>query len=98
MIEPAEMATVRSILRDHLPAGSKVFVFGSRVTNKIRRGSDLDLAIDVGRKLNRAEENALCFAFEDSNLNYKVDLLDLHKVSAQFKALIADQFVEVEYQ
>jgi len=45
---------VLEILREHLPQGAKVWVFGSRATRRARRYSDLDPgdrcwpAVDIG--------------------------------------------------
>jgi len=71
---------VREILQTHLPADAKVWVFGSRETGKARRGSDLDLAIDIGQELPPSLEPALHFAFEDSDLPRTVDIVDMHSL------------------
>jgi len=53
-LKAGHLALVRAILCAHLPKGAKVWVFGSRATGKARRGSDLDLAIDIGQKCHQA--------------------------------------------
>ncbi len=65
---------VLHILDIHLPRGAKVWLFGSRATGRARRYSDLDLAIDAGRRLSLDELAELAEAFSDSDLPYKVDL------------------------
>jgi len=76
-IEPEDLAIVQTILRQHLPESAKVWVFGSRATGNARRGSDLDLAIDIGQAFHPDTETALRFAFEDSDLPWTVDIVDM---------------------
>jgi predicted nucleotidyltransferase len=80
---------VVTILRDILPKEARVHVFGSRAGSLARPASDLDLAIDISRPLSLDEHAALNEGFEESDLPYKVDIIDLHSVSSQFKSLIA---------
>jgi predicted nucleotidyltransferase len=82
-----ELALVQKILREQIPA-AKVWVFGSRAKNTTRRGSDLDLAIDTGAKLPPSTTAQLADAFEEAPLAYKVDLVDLHNITPEFRALI----------
>lgn len=83
-----DRAVVASILAAHAPVGSSVTVFGSRARGSARRASDLDLAIDAGRRLRLEEEAALAAAFEESDLPDAVDLVDLHAVSDRFAELV----------
>ncbi len=84
---------VVAILRAVLPAGARVWVFGSRASGEARRFSDLDLAIDCGRPLTLDESARLAEAFSDSDLAYKVDCLDWHGADAGFRAAIGDDRV-----
>jgi len=84
-LEPEHLVEVQSILRAHLPVHTQVWVFGSRATGKAHRGSDLDLAIDLGQPLPRETESALQFAFEDSNLPWKVNLVDMQRIQGIFR-------------
>ena len=63
---------VLDILAAHLPAETRVWVFGSRATGRARRYSDLDLAIDAGRPLSLDETALLREAFTDSDLQASV--------------------------
>ena len=92
---PEEIAMIVGILRGALPPGAKVWVFGSRAKKRARRGSDLDLAVDAGRRLSAAEAAALAEAFEESALAYEVDIVDLHAVSESFAALIRSDRLEL---
>ncbi len=93
-IRPCDLAITQEILRKYLPAEAKVWVFGSRATWTTKRGSDLDLAIDAGRPLTRAESNNLADAFDESDLPYKVDVVDMQTVSESFRPYIEKSRVE----
>jgi predicted nucleotidyltransferase len=84
---------VLDILRANLPESAKVWVFGSRATGRARRYSDLDLAIDAGRRLTLDEIARLSEAFSDSDLPYKVDLVDWHDVDDRWRQIIATERV-----
>jgi predicted nucleotidyltransferase len=80
---------VLDILNTHLPAGAAVWAFGSRVNGRARRYSDLDLAIDAGRRLTIDETATLREAFDDSDLPYRVDVVDWQAINPGFRGLIA---------
>jgi predicted nucleotidyltransferase len=87
-MRPQDLKIVQNILRAHLPATARAFVFGSRATGKTKRSSDLDLAIDLGRILTREENADLADAFDESDLPYRVDVVDLNGASESFRAII----------
>lgn len=80
---------VQAILRAHLPAGAKVWVFGSRASGHAKPYSDLDLAIDAGHRLSLDETAALAEAFGESDLPWKVDVLDWQAADPGFRRRIA---------
>jgi predicted nucleotidyltransferase len=84
---------VLDILRAHLPPSAKTWVFGSRATGRARRYSDLDLAIDAGRQLTLDETARLSEAFSDSDLPYRVDLVDWQGIDDRWRRTIAAQHV-----
>ena len=64
-------------------------MFGSRATGRARRYSDIDLAIDAGRPLTLHELAGLSEAFSDSDLPYRVDLVDWHNIDERWRETIA---------
>jgi predicted nucleotidyltransferase len=90
-----ERRLVLDILAANLPKGSSAWVFGSRATGRARRYSDLDLAIDAGRRLTLDEFAMLGEAFSDSDLSYKVDLVDWHAIDERFRQAIAAERVSL---
>jgi predicted nucleotidyltransferase len=88
---------VLNILRAHLPPSTKAWVFGSRTTGRARRYSDLDLAIDAGRRLTLDETARLSEAFSESNLPYRVDLVDWHDINDHWRqAIVAERVALTE--
>ena len=67
--------------------------FGSRVTGRARRFSDLDVALDAGRCLTLREEAALADAFDESDLPWRVDVVDLAACSPTFRSIVEAQAV-----
>jgi len=76
---------VLNILRAHLLQSTKAWIFGSRATGRVRRYSDLDLAIDAGRQLTLDEIAKLSEAFSDGDLPYKDDLVDWHDIDDRWR-------------
>ena len=94
-IRPVDLVRVWAVLDDALPTGAEVYVFGSRARGTGKRGSDLDLAVDAGRALTRDEAGRIADGFEESDLPYTVDVLDLQAASETFKAVIARDRVDL---
>jgi predicted nucleotidyltransferase len=94
-IRPRDLEIVKAILNSTLkpekPMHDSVFVFGSRASGTTKRAADLDLAIDLGRPMTPSEASTLAEEFEESDLPYRVDVVDLHDVSAEFKTIIENQ-------
>jgi type I restriction enzyme S subunit len=86
---PAEQRQlVLNILRANLPQDAKAWVFGSRATGRARRYSDLDLAIDAGRPLTLDETARLAEAFSESDLPYRVDVVDWNEIGDGWRQTI----------
>ncbi len=93
-LSPADLAAEHrriaiDILRAHLPPAIEVWVFGSRATGRARPYSDLDLAIDAGRPLTLDEAARLSEAFSDSDLPYRVDVVDWQAIDDGFRRIVA---------
>jgi predicted nucleotidyltransferase len=85
VMQSIDREAVLNILRLGLPSTAKVWVFGSRANGTTKRAADLDLALDVGRKLTSDEISNLEFAFIESELPYRVDIVDMHAISGQLR-------------
>lgn len=95
LVEPWEWEELRAILRRHLP-GRPVWAFGSRATGqRVKRFSDLDLAIG-GEELPLGESGRLAEALSESRLPFKVDIVDLSAITPEFRARIEPEMVLVQ--
>ena len=65
-----------------------VLIFGSRYHGKAWEYSDLDLAFVGEGKLGFSRCYDLKEAFAESDLPYRVDVLDYHAISPEFRAII----------
>lgn len=90
-LTPAQRKTVADILQRFAP-DCEVRAFGSRVRGAARSYSDLDLAIVSSEKLPFKKLAALRIAFEESDLPFRVDVLDWHSVSPEFKQVIEQNY------
>ena len=80
-------AIVRAILRRHVP-GREVRAFGSRVANNARRFSDLDLVVLGNDRLPENLKVVLKMEFEDSDLPFRVDVLEWATAPDHLRAAI----------
>ncbi len=91
-IRPNEWVIVRQILLNHFSSHASVWVFGSRVKGTARKFSDLDLVIDINhRPLPLILLTQLLDDFEESDLPYKVDVVDWNTISDDFKTEIIEE-------
>ena len=92
-ISPNHLDMVLGILRKHLPADVRVWVFGSRADWTTKDSSDLDLALEGDSALDYGTIVELETAFEESKLPYMVDVIDLNQVSYSFRRIVGTQKV-----
>lgn len=90
-INPDHLRVVQKILRENLPSGVAVWVFGSRADWATKDTSDLDLALEGDSALDHGTISALEMAFEESDLPYRVDIIDLNHVSDKFRQIVNAQ-------
>ena len=86
-VAPADLETVRRILREHAP-GIEARAFGSRLSGTARETSDLDLALMTGEPLDAARMAALKAAFTGADLPFRVDIVDWANASRDFRSVI----------
>lgn len=79
--------TVSSMLHNY-----KLYIFGSRVKNRAKKYSDIDLAIDF-QELTPQTKSKLEATFDNSTLPYEIDIIDLNSIDDKFKNLIKDELV-----
>jgi len=94
-LAPQHLEQVRQILARHAP-GCQVRAFGSRVTGRARRYSDLDLVLVSQTPLSWHALEALKDAFAESDLPFRVDVLDWRAISPEFRRIIEQEYVVVQ--
>lgn len=96
-LSQAELTIVRDILHAHLPSGTHAWVFGSRATAAARRYSDLDLALEGEKPLGSTVLGDVAEALSESDLRYKVDIVDLRSVDPAFRAMIEPHMIALPF-
>ena len=90
-LAPQELAIVRDIVNRLLPPGYRTYVFGSRATGvRLRPQSDIDLAIEGPEPLPFDVESSLHWAFDESMLPMKVDIVDCASISEEFARIVKE--------
>ena len=91
-----ELKIVIDIIQKHAP-DCRVLLFGSRCFGTSKKYSDLDLAFVGKAKLGLERCIKLKDAFAESDLPYRVDVLDYYALSPEFRGII-DSGNEVIYE
>ena len=94
-LPPHHLGTVRAILGRHVP-DCEVRAFGSRVSGPAKSYSDLDLAVVAPGKLNPDTLRHLKEAFEESDLPFRVDVLDWYEASPDFQKVIEKAYAVIQ--
>lgn len=94
-MRPSEWLIVRDILRRYVPS-REVWAFGSRAKHSAKPYSDLDLAIITDQPLPLDVAAGLRGAFSDSELPWKVDVVDWATVDESFRNIIRAERVVVQ--
>ncbi len=84
---------VEDVLSANLPDGFEVRVFGSRARGSPRPLSDLDLAVIGPSALTLSQLADLAEAFCESDLPFKVDIVDLLSVDPAFRERVEREAV-----
>lgn len=94
-IRPDHWAIVRRILQKHVPQYA-VWAFGSRAKWSAKEYSDLDLAVITDKPLPLSIRAALDEDFSESDLPWKVDVVDWASTNASFQKIIEKDKVVVQ--
>ena len=90
-IPPFHLEIIKEILRKYVP-NCEVRVFGSRIMHTVKNYSDLDITIVGKNKLPKKNLYSLKEAFEESDLSFRVDVLDWNAISAEFREVINKRY------
>ncbi|HLB57577.1 MAG TPA: nucleotidyltransferase domain-containing protein [Gammaproteobacteria bacterium] len=84
-LQSTYLKIVLQILQKHLPPKATVSLFGSRATGKAKKFSDIDLVIEAEKPISNEILVALANDFEESDLPYKVDIVDWATIDNAFQ-------------
>jgi type I restriction enzyme S subunit len=94
-ISPHHWAIVRGILQKHVP-DCEVWAFGSRAKWKAKAYSDLDLAVIGDQAMPLDTSASLRDDFSESDLPWRVDVVDWATTTASFREHIERDKVVVQ--
>lgn len=89
---PEQYQLVKSIVRTHAPE-YVVYVFGSRATGNAKRFSDIDLAFVGKNPLPMPVLTRLTHDFSESDLPFRVDIVDWQTASESFRAIMKQHWI-----
>jgi len=67
---------------------AKIYLFGSYARNTNRENSDIDIAIDVGKRLNLHERQFLWNLLDALPTAQTIDLIDMHAIPDEMRNTI----------
>ena len=94
-VRPDQWVIVRDILRKHVPQ-CEVWAFGSRAKGNAKQYSDLDLAVITKEPMSLQVSGALADDFAESDLPFKVDVVDWATTGESFREIIERDKVVVQ--
>jgi predicted nucleotidyltransferase len=93
-IRPDHLEIVKNIFKGVLP-DCEVFVFGSRAEGPAKEHSDLDLLIKGNSAIDKSIIRKLKTAFEESDLPFRVDIVDWATTQENFRKIIQKHMVKI---
>lgn len=95
-LDDRDMAIVRHILTVMVPE-YEVWAFGSRVHGRcLKKFSDIDLAIIADAPVDSGRLRELKEAFSESDLPYRVDVVDYASASRTFRNIIQQEYAVIQ--
>ena len=90
-IDFADLETVKRILLEYVPEYT-VWAFGSRVNGTARKFSDLDIVLVSDEPLQTLQMASLRDAFSESDLPFKVDIIEWLSTDEEFRRIIEENY------
>jgi uncharacterized protein len=93
-LKPHELEVMRNILNRFVP-DAEIIVFGSRIHGTAKPWSDLDLAIKSKSALDWKLFAEIKETFQESELPFRVDVLDWNEIADAFRRAIETKGYEI---
>jgi type I restriction enzyme, S subunit len=94
-LSEAEIATVNQILARHL-GDMDCRIFGSRAKGTAKKYSDLDIAVVGSEPIPLLTLSNLEESFSESDLPFKVDIVDWQRITNEFQEKIKTEWVKLK--
>lgn len=95
-LETEHLMTVKKIVKQHVD--DKVWqpiIFGSRACGRARKYSDIDIGFLGPRPVSQQVIYRVIDDFEESDLPYKVDVVDFYNVDENFKRIALKSYKRI---
>jgi predicted nucleotidyltransferase len=89
-----QISLVNRIIHNYIP-NCEISVFGTRATGKAKKYSDLDLVLKTPDVITPSTMLNLKEDFTESDLPFRVDILDWKAISDEFKNAIQSQLTKI---
>lgn len=94
MIDKKTTKIIKKIIFRFLdPQKNKVFIFGSHALGNAVKFSDIDIGIESEKEIDLLTLSEIEEVFEESDLPYKVEIVDFSTVSEQFKKVALEKII-----
>jgi len=92
LLDPRDAREITRVLKPFTEdSGASVILFGSRARGDARRTSDIDVALQANQPLPSWALARLREQLEESNLPFRVDLVDYSTLTEEFKRAIDEE-------
>ena len=95
-IDQNHLLTIKNILQQFIP-NPTVWVFGSRIKQTAKSYSDLDLVIIGDKPISQKIYYQIQDAMEESDIPFRVEVLDWHRISPAFREAIQQQYEVLDF-
>ena|SRR3990167_7300259 len=93
-LDTKSLQQLKTILKKHVP-NYPIWLFGSRATSHCKPHSDIDIAIISTTPIPDITLARLETELAESDLPYKVDIVDFAAATASFQAIIREHHVKI---
>lgn len=70
-----------------------IYLFGSRARGTNAQYADIDIALDAGKELSNVDVDEIKSMLNESNIEYKIDIVDIYQVSDLMRQQIMQEKV-----
>lgn len=94
MAEREHKSSTIKIIKAFYPH-AHIYLFGSYARNQAQQGSDIDIAIDTGKRLTLHEWQFLWNLLDALPTAQKINLVDMHRISEKMRSAILKEGIEL---